>query len=58
VGNKAVQEVFAAKRHEQAHHAAVVTNNDFTRSARQIAATTDVTLLHHDQLLNWAESIV
>lgn len=58
VGNKAIQEVFAAKSHEQAHYAAVVTNQTFTRSARQIATTTGVNLLHHDQIQSWAQSIL
>jgi restriction system protein len=50
VGNKAVQEVFAAKRFQQAQYAVVVTNNAFTPSARQLATTNDVLLIHHDQL--------
>lgn len=50
VGNKAVQEAHAAKAHFGARHAAVVTNADFTRSARDLAATTGVLLLHHSQL--------
>lgn len=54
VGNGAVQEVFAAKSHEQADIAAVVTNVPFTRSAQQLASTTGVLLLHHDELPNFA----
>lgn len=50
VGNKAVQEAHAAKTHFGARHAAVVSNADFTRSARDLAATTGVVLLHHSQL--------
>ena len=50
VGNKAVQEAHAAKTHFGARHAAVVTNADFTRAARDLAATTGVLLLHHSQL--------
>ncbi|WP_375460931.1 restriction endonuclease [uncultured Enterovirga sp.] len=50
VGNKAVQQAFAAKGHFGAHHAAVVTNADFTRSARDLSGTTGVKLLHHTQL--------
>ena len=49
-GNKAVQEAHAAKTHFGARHAAVVTNADFTRAARDLAATTGVLLLHHSQL--------
>lgn len=50
VGNKAVQEAHSAKTHFGAQHAAVVTNADFTRAARDLAATTGVFLLHHTQL--------
>lgn len=57
VGNRAVQEVFAAKTHEQADYAAVITNHTFTRSARQIAATTQIELLHHEQLRDWARNL-
>ncbi|WP_454743482.1 restriction endonuclease [Cupriavidus necator] len=50
VGNKAVQEVSAAKLHYQADLAVVITNVAFTASAKQLAASADVHLLHHDQL--------
>jgi restriction system protein len=50
VGNGAVQEAHAARAHFRATHAAVVTNADFTRSARDLAATTGVALIHHSQL--------
>lgn len=50
VGNNAVQEVYAAKAHVRATHAAVVTNATFTRSAIELAGSTDVLLLHHSDL--------
>jgi len=50
VGNKAVQEAHAAKTHFGAARAAVVSNADFTRSARDLAASTGILLLHHTQL--------
>jgi HJR/Mrr/RecB family endonuclease len=50
IGNSAVQEAFAGKSFEGADYAAVVTNAEFTRSARQLADTTHVILLHHDEL--------
>jgi restriction system protein len=50
VGNKAVQEAYAAKGFHGADHAAVVSNNSFTRAARQLAQANDVLLLHHDEL--------
>lgn len=57
IGNKAVQEIFAAKSHEGADFAAVVTNNTFTKSARQIAVSTGIALLHHKQLQGWVKSL-
>ncbi len=50
VGNKAVQEAHAALGFHASDRAAVVSNASFTRSARQLAQSTGVTLLHHDQL--------
>ena len=50
VGNKAVQEAIAARGHFRCHFAAVVTNNFFTRSAKDLAKTNDVALIDRDQL--------
>lgn len=50
VGNKAVQEVFAAKRFQRAEYAIVVSNSPFTRAAQQLAQTNHVLLMHHDEL--------
>lgn len=50
IGNAAVQEAFAGKSFENADYAAVVSNANFTRSARQLANSTQVILLHHDEL--------
>jgi restriction system protein len=50
IGNKAVQEAYAAKSHYSATAAAVVTNSGFTASARQLAHSTGVLLLHHRDL--------
>ena len=52
VGNKAVQEAAAARSHEQAHYAVVVTNNKYTLSAEQLASTNAVLLLHYRDLSN------
>ncbi len=57
MGNKAVQEVYAAKKFEQADHAAVVSNETYTPSARKIAMSTGVALLHHAEVLEWAENV-
>lgn len=50
VGNTAVQEIFTAKQHESANYAAVVTNSSFTSSAKQLASTTGVILLHDSEI--------
>ena len=50
VGNAAVQEVFAAKSHYRADHAVVMTNSHYTTSAKSLAKSTGVTLIHHTQV--------
>ena len=50
VGNKAVQEVAAAKQFYEGDYAMVVTNSSFTKSARMLAEKLDVLLLHHSQI--------
>lgn len=53
VGNKAVQEVYSARKHYGAKLALVVTNNTYTRSAIELANTTSVLLLHHNDLVDF-----
>ena len=50
VGNKAVQEAHAGMGFMGATTAAVVTNSSYTQSAKQLAATLGILLLHHDEL--------
>jgi len=50
VGNKAVQEIIAGKTFEQADAAAVISNATYTPSARQLASSAGVMLLHHDEI--------
>ena len=50
VGNKAVQEIAAGRVHQQAHHGAVVTNGTFTASAKELASTNGIRLLHYTEL--------
>lgn len=58
VNNKAVQEINAAKTFYHADVAAVVSNAEYTTSARQIASSTKVYLLHHDELQDFAEGLL
>lgn len=50
VGNGAVQEAATGMQHYGCSEAWVVSNADYTPSARQLAATTGVRLLHHTEL--------
>jgi restriction system protein len=50
VGNKAVQEAAAARAHERAQVAAVVSNMRYTPAAQQLAITNGILLLHQDDL--------
>ncbi len=50
VGNNAVQEVIAAKNFLKAQYAAVVSNTTFTRSAIELAHSTQTLLLNHFEL--------
>lgn len=57
VGNKAVQEVFAAQTFYDCDHAFVISNSTYTPSARKVAERTQVQLLHHDELPYTLEEI-
>jgi len=57
VGNGAVQEIVAGKQFERADIAAVVSNATFTPSAKQLAGTTGVHLLHYSDLDGFAEKL-
>jgi restriction system protein len=50
VGNKAVQEVVAARTYYDTDLAAVVSTGDYTEAARRLARRNDVHLLHVDDL--------
>ena len=50
VGNKAVQEVVAARNYERANFGIVVSNNSYTAPARALASVNGVHLLHHREL--------
>lgn len=50
VGNKAVQEAFSGAKHYKANRAAVLTNAGYTKSARELAASTGVRLLSPEDI--------
>mgnify|MGYP003685803023 CR=1 FL=1 len=49
-GNKAVQEVIAAKQYYNCHKAIVITNNTFTKSAKDLARKCRVELFDYEVL--------
>jgi restriction system protein len=53
VGNDAVQQVIAARHFQSADLAAVVSNQPFTKAAKQLAGVSGVHLLHHEQLASF-----
>ena len=53
VGNSAVQEISAARMHQQADYAAEVSNAAYTAAARQLARTNGIFLLHHGELVGF-----
>ncbi|EAY4479002.1 restriction endonuclease [Salmonella enterica] len=57
VGNKAVQEVTSGKAYYQTDTCAVVTNATYTPSARSLAKSQKVLLLHHTDLYDLDEKI-
>jgi len=50
VGNKAVQEVISGQVFYKTKKAVVVTNNSYTKSAKELAKSSGVLLLHHSDL--------
>ena len=50
IGNKAVQEAFSAKQFYGLDHAAVVSNQTYTKSAQELSNMTGVLLLHYQDL--------
>jgi restriction system protein len=57
VGNKAVQEVHAARGHYQSKWAVVVSNQTYTPSARELAQSLNVLLVHHDELARLSDLV-
>jgi restriction system protein len=57
VGNKAVQEAVAGRAHYGAQFSGVVSNATFTPSAKQLAASNAVLLLHFSELDGLADRL-
>ena len=58
VGNKAVQEVFSGKAFYSADFAAVVSNNEYTQQARELAENCGVLLLSVSDLANLEHKLI
>ena len=59
VGNKAVQEIVAGKAHYKADGAVVIAPNGFTNSAKKLAESNNVFLIHHSEIPNivWSKKV-
>lgn len=57
VGNSAVQEIAAGRGFEEADLAVVITNNSFTKSARQLAESLSVFLIHYEQIEDFTNDL-
>ena len=57
VGNNAVQATFAGMAHYQADEGWVITTSTFTKSARELARSTNVRLIDRDELADWLEGL-
>lgn len=58
VGNKAVQEIVAARSYYNCNTAAVLANQVFNKSAVELAKSNKVALLHYDDLPNLDSSLI
>lgn len=57
VGNSSVQQVYSATGYVRGNISAVVTNSTYTKSARQLAESLGVHLLHHSELSSFTKKI-
>ena len=56
IGNKAVQEAFSGKTYYNCHIGVVLTNRNFTKSARELAARNGVILWDRKKLMKMIEN--
>ncbi len=57
IGNAAVQEVIAGQKFYNCDYACVVSNQDYTDSARKLANAADVKLLSHETLIPYLQKL-
>ncbi len=58
VGNQAVQQIIAGKQYIKADIAAVISNARYTASAKQLAVSTGVHLLHYSELKRFKDCLL
>ncbi len=58
IGNQAVQQIIAGKQYIRADIAAVVSNAKYTHSAKQLASSTGVYLLHYSELKTFKDRLL
>lgn len=57
VGNKAVQEVAAGAKYYSCEYVCVVSNQTYTKSAKDLALSLNVSLLHDEQLIDYLDRL-
>ena len=57
IGNSAVQEVIAGQKYYNCDYACVVSNQDYTDSAKELATAADVKLLSHETLIPYLQKL-
>ena len=58
VGNDAIQQVYSAKDFFDCNIAVVISNNNFTNQAKQLASKLGVYLLHHENIEEFVSEII
>lgn len=57
IGNSAVQEVIAGQKYYNCDYACVVSNQDYTDSAKELAKAADIKLLSHETLIPYLKKL-
>lgn len=57
IGNKSVQEVAAGAKYYSSECACVVSNQTYTKSAKDLALSLNVSLLHDGQLIDYLDRL-
>lgn len=58
VGNAAVQEIYAGKQYASANYACVISTAGYTKSAKELARSTGVYLIGHDEIDSFSDHLL